>query len=355
MSEIIKNKYLNLEGLHKYDELIKEFIASEDSKLSAAIAALDAKIGELNVDGSEDKNLAEIVDGIYASIAEIVEKQESLDGNDATLEGKINDIVGDLESLGEGVNQMTLVEIANKLKEVDGSISKNAQDIVGVTERVTAVEEAIKNLGEIEGGESLGEIVSEVKLNTAAIATLKGEGEGSVKKIAADAAAVAESAAKAYAAGLLVDEGGKSKFDDAGTAAALNEVMNGRVEALEAIDHNKIAAEEAAKAVAAVVADADSDFDTLKEVADWIASDKEGSAALQTTVSEHTESISTLTGELDALGTKVDGDIANLTTHMSEAATALAEVDGRLDALEAFEETHTSIEVADIEGLFAQA
>ena len=97
----------------------------------------------------------------------------------------------------------------------------------------------------------------------------------------------------------------------------------------------------------------DKDFDTLKEVADWIASDKEGSAALQTTVSEHTESISTLTGELDALETKVDGDIANLTTHMSEAATALAEVDGRLDALEAFEETHASIEVTDIEGLFA--
>ena len=68
-----------------------------------------------------------------------------------------------------------LVEVANKLKALDGSVSKNAQDIVDVKERVSAVEEAIKNLGEIEGGESLGEIVSEVKLNTAAIATLKGD------------------------------------------------------------------------------------------------------------------------------------------------------------------------------------
>ena len=57
--------------------------------------------------------------------------------------------------------------------------------------------------------------------------------------------------------------------------------------------------------------------------------------------------------DLEALEAKVDEDIANLTTHMSEAATALAEVDGRLDALEAFEETHASIEVSDIEGLFA--
>ena len=91
----------------------------------------------------------------------------------------------------------------------------------------------------------------------------------------------------------------------------------------------------------------------MKEVADWIAADKEGSAALQVTVSEHTDSINTINGDLDALEAKVDEDIANLTTHMSEAATALAEVDGRLDALEAFEETHASIETADIEGLFA--
>ena len=292
MSEIIKNKYLDFDGLSKYDGLIKNFIKSGDSELSNAIAALDAKIGELNVEGSDDKNLAEIVEGIYASIAEIVEKQESLDGNDATLEGKINDIVGDLESLGEGVNQMTLVEIANKLKEVDGSISKNTQDIVNIKDRVSSLEKTIEDLGAIEGGENIATIISKVNDNVVAIETLKGEGEGSVKKIAADA-------------------------------------------------------------VAAVVADADSDFDTLKEVADWIASDKEGSAALQTTVSGHTDSINTINGELDALEEKVDQDIANLTTHMTEAAQTLGEVDSRLDALEAFEETHEYIPISEIEGLFA--
>ena len=106
-------------------------------------------------------------------------------------------------------------------------------------------------------------------------------------------------------------------------------------------------------AVAAVVAGAESDFDTLKEVAEWIAADKEGSAALQVTVSGHTESINAINGDLDALEAKVDEDIANLTAHMTEAAAALSEVDGRLDALESFEETHASIDVSDIEGLFA--
>ena len=239
MSELNK-KYLDLVGLKKYDALIKALIASGDQKLADDIAALEAKIGEIDVEGS---------------VAQIV------------------------------------AEINEKIANLEAKVSANEQNIVTVSNRVTAVEETIKELGKIEGGESLGDIVNEVKANTAAIATLNGDGVGSVTKIAADA-------------------------------------------------------------VAAVVAGAESDFDTLKEVADWIASDKEGSAALQTTVSEHTESISTINGELDALEAKVDEDIANLTTHMSEAAIALSEVDSRLDALEAFEETHDSIKIADIEGLF---
>jgi ABC-type transporter Mla subunit MlaD len=375
MSEVTTNKYLNFEGLKKYDALIKEFIASGNTALADAIAALDKKIGSLDIEGSDDKSLAEIVEDIYSSIVEIVEKQGALDDKDAELEGKINGIVGDLESLGDGVNQMSLVEIANKLKAIEGSVSKNAQDIVGVTERVSALEETIKELGEIEGGENLGSIVNKVNNNAAAIETLKGEGEGSVKKIAADAATAAETAAKTYADGLVKDSEGNSLFDEAGaaaaaqaaaiadaeskyqlkgdyeaagTAAALNDAMDERVKVLEAIDHDKLVAD----AVAEVVAGAESDFDTLKEVADWIASDKEGSAALQTTVSNHTESINTINSDLDTLEAKVEQDITNLTTHMSEAATALGEVDGRLDALEAFKDSHETITIAEIEDLF---
>ena len=129
------------------------------------------------------------------------------------------------------------------------------------------------------------------------------------------------------------------------------QILNGDVNTAGSVKAEAKAA--ADLAIATVVDSAPEAMNTLKEVADWIASDKEGSAALQTTVSGHTESINTINGDIDALEAKVDEDIANLTTHMSEAATALAEVDGRLDALEAFEETHASIEVADIEGLFA--
>ena len=81
----------------------------------------------------------------------------------------------------------------------------------------------------------------------------------------------------------------------------------------------------AAKAVAAVVAGADSDFDTLKEVADWIMSDTTGAAALQTDVAGLKTKVSTLESashthtnkaELDKIA---DGDKAKWDNHVANA------------------------------------
>ena len=222
MSELINTKqYLDLEGLRKYDELIKGLIASGNQSLADAIAGLDAKIGSLDFEGSDEKNIATAINEIYASIADIVEKQDALDGKDAELEGAINGAIGNLESLGEGVNLMSLVEIANKLKAIDTSVSKNADDIAGVTERVAAVEDAVSKLGDLGDGTNLGTLVQDITANTDAIEKLNGEVdvEGSVKKTAADAANAALEEAKGYADGLVKDVEGKSLFDAAGSAA----------------------------------------------------------------------------------------------------------------------------------------
>lgn len=81
----------------------------------------------------------------------------------------------------------------------------------------------------------------------------------------------------------------------------------------------------AADAVAAVVAGADSDFDTLKEVADWIKNDKTGAAALQTDVAGLKTKVSTLESashthtnkaELDKIA---DGDKAKWDNHVADA------------------------------------
>lgn len=344
------NKFLDLTGLAKYDGLIKAYIASGDdalrTELDAAIAALNAKIGEL--DGSDDKTLVETIENIYASLAEIVETQESLVAKDAEIEGKIAEEIGKIVgTLAEGETAMTLAEVAASLKSLGDRVTANEGEIAGVKERVTAVEDAIKNLGEIEGGESLGQIVSEVKANTAALESLKGDSEtvtAAVNKIAKDAADAAQSAAEATAAEKATAAENAAK----GYADSLDTAMDERVAKLEAIDHDQLVAD----AIAAVVAGAESEFDTLKEVAEWIASDTTGSAELQTTVSGHTESINTINSDIDALEAKVDVDINNLSTHITEAAAKIVEVDNRLAALDAFVEAHDRIPESDIEGLF---
>lgn len=218
MSEVI-NKYLDFGGLQKYDLLIKDFIAKGNDTLADKIDALTAKIGNIDVEGSDSKTLAEIVEEIYASIAEIVEKQGSLEDKDGELEGKINEIIGDLESLEGSDAVMTLVEISNKLKAIEGSVSKNADDIAGVAERVSTLEGTIDDLKNLGGENGLVAVVDKVNANVAAIEKLNGEAdvEGSVKKAAADAQAAAIEAAAAAAAELYQVKG---DYEAAGAAAA---------------------------------------------------------------------------------------------------------------------------------------
>ena len=256
MSEVI-NKYLDFGGLQKYDTLIKEFIAKGNGTLADAIDALTAKIGNIDVEGSDSKTLAEIVEEIYASIAEIVEKQGSLEDKDGELEGKINEIIGDLESLEGSDAVMTLVTISNKLKALDDA---------NVVERLSAVEKTVADLGKIEGGESLGDIVNKVNANAEAIETLKGDGEGSVKKAAADAqaAAIADAAGKYQEKGdyeaagaatqalidaqTYVDGKVDGKFDEVGSAAAAQAAAEATASADATSKAN--AAESAAKSYA---------------------------------------------------------------------------------------------------------
>ena len=319
MSELInKNKYLDFGGLSKYDALIKNFIATGNNELANAIAALDAKIGSLEVEGSDDKNLSEIVAEIYSSIAEIVESQDSvhasLEAADSALSDRIQKIVDDLEFItgSSSENEATLGEINAVLKDVTFELDtvKSSMDEVSV-----AANDAK------DAATAATAAAGEAKDSADAAAVVAGEAKDAAEQAQSDAAAAVSTA------------------NDAMSAI---EVLNGEGEG----SVKKTAEDAAAAAVAAVVAGADSDFDTLKEVAEWIAADKEGAAELQVSVSKNAEDIT-------KLEEKVDGDIKKLADHMTDAAAALGAFEGRIEVLEAFEETHEAIAESDIEGLFA--
>ena len=114
--------------------------------------------------------------------------------------------------------------------------------------------------------------------------------------------------AKAYADGLA------GNYDAAGTAAGLDAAMDARVKVLEGIDHDKLATDAAAAAVAGVIDGAPESFDTLKEVAAWIANN------------DHASDVATLMTDVENLK-KIDHD-AYVEADKTVLADAKAYADG---------------------------
>ena len=113
-----------------------------------------------------------------------------------------------------------------------------------------------------------------------AIATAKGEAISAANSYAdglasnydaAGSAATAEANAKAYVDGIVGDVTGED--------GVVTKGLNSRIADLEAIDHEKLASDASAAAVATVLDGAPEKFDTLKEVAQWIADSESAASA----------------------------------------------------------------------------
>ena len=239
--------------------------------------------------------------------------------------------------------------MANKLIDIEklSRYHDNLKEVLNTKETAGAAAQALAdakadaaNLYQIKGNyEEAGAAAEALDAAKEYVDELVTDGSGNSKFDTVGSASTAEQNAKDYADDLVKNEDGSVKFDDkgaaataeqnakdyadglagnydaAGTAESFNTAMDERVVKLEAIDHDKIVAD----AIAAVVAGAESDFDTLKEVADWINNDTTGAAALQVTVSEHSDAI-------ESLSDNKQDNIADLETiRTGAAAGAIAE------------------------------
>lgn len=192
-------------------------------------------------------------------------------------------------------------------------ISALATDVIETCKTEAALTNKINALIAAAGhatSAAVTELSGKVTKNTEDIATLNGTGEGSVAKKISDAiaalnydneydakgaAAQALEDAKAYAdgkddaiaaakkAGDDAQAAADAAQEDADTANEAIAVLNGTGEG--SVD------KKVADAIAGVVASAPEDLDTLKEIADYIASDKTGAAELNNAVSKNTQDI----------------------------------------------------------------
>ena len=187
--------------------------------------------------------------------------KEHIDGADAALSGRIDDATGDISDLKTTVGNADS-GLVKDLAALTDRVDALGGDAGGIDSMIDAKINALDSVDAAVAGEYVSSVAQADSKITVVRAALPDYSETYDAK---GDAAKAETAAKAYADGLA------SNYDAAGTAAGLDAAMNTRVAKLEAIDHNKLATDAAASAVATVLDGAPEAFDTLKEVANWIA------------------------------------------------------------------------------------
>lgn len=170
---------------------------------------------------------------------------------------------------------------------------------------VGKVNQSIENIDAIEA--SIGEVPAEKN-----VVGMIGDAEAAAK-------AHADSVAGAVDAKVVALEPRVKANEDA--IVVLNGTGEGSVK------------KQVADAIAEVVADAPENFDTLKEVSDWIANDQTGAAALQNKVNAHEGKIAALEGADSTLQTNIDDLEKDLISRI-EAITGSEGSTGTLAALE---------------------
>ena len=210
-------KFVDFSGLDYFWTKAKNYIDGVDTAMSAKVVTLEGDVANLKTTVGDENN---------------------------GLIKKVNSIQSDLDGLSGGAGSIS-TQIANAINNLDVTdAAVDGQYVSSVSEsdgKITVTRAALPDYTEVYDAKG--------------------------------AAAQALVDAKSYADGLA------SNYDAAGTAAGFNAAMNTRVTALEAIDHDKIATDAAATAVAGVIDGAPEKFDTLKEIAQWIANSESADSA----------------------------------------------------------------------------
>lgn len=226
-------------------------VAANTSGLAGEITRATEAEGKIRTDLGQKGDAANAEGSAFARIAKLVADVNAMTGGNGSIADQIKAAVEllDVDMVGGGAN-----EYIASIKQEDGKIvaTKGTFNFDEAGAAATAKSEVIGASGDASSAN-----------------TIYG-----AKKYADEKAAAAESVAKSYADG-LVAEGSALELRVAANEDAI-EVLNG-----EGAGSVKKAV---ADGIAEVVAGAHADFDTLKEVADWIQNDTIGAAEMQNTI-----------------------------------------------------------------------
>ena len=220
-----------------------------------------------------------MVNNKLVDIVRLTRYHENLKGVLSTKQGNIEDLETIREGAALGATALQAVP-----EEYVTETELTAKDYATVSQ-VNEKQDIIEDLQTIREGAAAGAVAEENAKTYA-----KDYADGLAGNYdAAGSAATAEQNAKDFATNLVMD-GENVRFDAAGSAAqaltdakdyadGLNTEMDTRVKVLEAIDHEKLASDASAAAVATVLDGAPEKFDTLKEIAQWISDSESAESA----------------------------------------------------------------------------
>jgi hypothetical protein len=352
-------KYLDTTALGTLVDQIK----SEDAKVLAAAkkytdeapfdAAGSAATAESNAKSYADGKVQELAEGqvkLNKEAIEILNGADTVEGSVAkavkdakeTLQASIDTVDEKADANAEAISAINnadtglLKQAKDYADTEDAKIEKEVADLeayVGtfthataktVVEYINAKTDGIATSGNLE---ALGARVTSVEGD---VATIKGDYLKAADKTELEGKITSEETARTEA--------------DAGLSARIKAVEDDYLKAADKTELTNAITTAKQEAIATVLGEGtDEDFDTLKEVADWILSDTTGAAALQTDVSTLKTEMDEVQADVEQAKKDIDaveGTVATKAdkTYVDEKVEALQGADtaikGRLDALE---------------------
>ena len=154
---------------------------------------------------------------------------------------------------------------------------------------------------------------------------------------------------------MIADAQAAATYDDTALSGRVT-TLEGEVTTLVGSDTNKSARTIASEEVAKIVAGADTAYDTLKEIADWIASHKTDAAAMNSAITALEEIVDGIGGDgekatvveyvTDAIAAIKIGDYAKA-ADLTTLATRVTTAEGKITTLESEAHTHTNKALLD--------
>ena len=360
---MVNKKFIDIAGLTRYNENLKTVLSKKQDVIEdledirknasdAAGAAADAAAQAL-ADAKADAAEKYQVKGDYEAAGTAAGLNEAMDARMQAVEAREVYVSATVNQAITDAKDAAIADAAEKY-QVKGEYETAGAAAQALVDAKADAASLYQVKGDYEEAGAAAQALADAKADAASLYQVKGDyevaGTAAGLNAAMDARMQAVEGREVYVSATVnqaIADAKDAALADAKTYAdGLNTAMDDRVKDLEAIDHEKLAADASAAAVATVLDDAPEKFDTLKEVAEWISNNESASSAadLVTRVAaleaiDHDAYVAADEVVLNSAKSYADGLASNY-DEAGAAAQALADakaytdgkVDGKFDA-----------------------